>query len=204
MTLELELDGLARTLVSRGARGAAVMVVPVAPGAGASFIARALAHRCARLADGQVWLYDLDFARNPQSAGAAFSADGYEGSLQGSRFWRCDPDGAGRLALRRPDGERIFISRFEREPGSVRRVVFRSSPDYWDKARRACRLAILDAPSGSPAVTAMARDLEGVVLVGDASSTRRSQAEALASRVEASGGRVLGVVVNRVDLKAVS
>jgi len=86
----------------------------------------------------------------------------------------------------------------------VRRDVFRSSPDYWDKARRACRLAILDAPSGSPAVTAMARDLEGVVLVGDASSTRRSQAEALASRVEASGGRVLGVVVNRVDLKAVS
>jgi len=204
MTLELELDGLARTLVSRGARGAAVMVVPVAPGDGASFIARALAQRCARLADGQVWLYDLDFARNPQSAGAEFSADGYDGALHGSRFWRCEPEGAGRLALRRPDGERIFLSRFEREPGSVRRVEFRSAPEYWDKVRRACRLAILDAPAGSPAITALARDLDGVVLVGDASSTRRSQAGALAGRIEASGGRVLGVVVNRVDLKAVS
>jgi hypothetical protein len=204
MTLELELDGLARTLVSRGMRGAAVMVAPVTPGAGASFISRALAHRCARLADGQVWLYDLDFARNPQSAGAEFSADGYDGALQGSRFWRCDPDGAGRLALRRPKDERVFISRFEREPGTVRRVEFRSAPDYWDKARRACRLAMLDAPSGSPAITAIARDLEGVVLVGDASRTRRSQAEAIASRIEASGGRVLGVVVNRADLKAVS
>lgn len=204
MTLELELDGLARTLISRGARGAVVMVAPVAPGAGASFISRALAHRCARLADGQVWLYDLDFARNPQSSGAVFSADGYDGALQGSRFWRSDPDWAGRLALRRPENERIFISRFEREPGSVRRMEFRSAPDYWDKARRACRLAILDAPSGSPAITALARDLEGVVLVGDASSTKRSQAEALAGRIEASGGRVLGVVINRLDLKAVS
>lgn len=204
MTLELELDGLARTLVSRGARGAAVMVAPIAQGAGASFIARALAQRCARLADGQVWLYDLDFARNPQSAGAVFSADGYEGTLQGSRFWRCDPESAGRLALRRPDGERIFISRFEREPGSVRRMEFRSAPDYWNKARKACRLAILDAPAGSPAITAIARDLEGVVLVGDASLTRRSQADLIASRIEASGGRVLGVVINRVDLKAAS
>jgi Mrp family chromosome partitioning ATPase len=204
MTLELELDGLARTLVSRGVRGTAVMLVPVTPGAGASFISRGLARRCARLADGPVWLYDLDFARNPQAAGVAFSADGYDASLQGARFWRCDPDGAGRLAMRRPDGERIFISRFEREPGSVRRVEFRSAPDYWAKARRACRLAILDAPSGSPAITAVARDLEGVVLVGDANATRRSQADAMAGRIEAAGGRVLGVVINRVELKAAS
>ncbi|MGY6629326.1 MAG: hypothetical protein ACXIVL_12480 [Oceanicaulis sp.] len=204
MTLELELDGLARTLVSRGMRGTAVMLAPVTPGAGASFISRALARRCARLADGPVWLYDLDFARNPQAAGGAFSADGYDGALQGSRFWRCDPEGAGRLAMRRPDGERIFVSRFEREPGSVRRVVFQSAPEYWAKARRACRLAIIDAPSGSPAITAMARDLEGVVLVGDASKTRRSHADAAASRIEAAGGRVLGVVINRVELKAAS
>lgn len=204
MTLELELDGLARTLVSRGVRGAAIMLAPITPGAGASFVSRALAQRCARLADGPVWLYDLDFARNPQSAGAAFSAERYDAALQGSRFWRSEPQEAGRLAMRRPEGEHIFISRFEREPGSVQRIVFRSVPDYWDKARRACRLALLDAPGASPAITALARDLDGVVLVGDAGSTRRSQADAAASRIEAAGGRVLGVVLNRVDLKAAS
>ncbi len=204
MTLELELDGLARTLVSRGVRGTAVMLAPVTPGAGASFIARALSNRCARLTEGSVWLYDLDFARNPQTSGAAFSKDAYEGALQGSRFWRCEPDGAGRLAMRRPEGQRIFVSRFEREPGTVRRVVFRSAPEYWTMARRVCRTAILDVPSGSPAVTAMARDLEGVILVADASKTRRSQADAMASVIEQAGGRGLGVVINRLDLKAAS
>lgn len=204
MSLETELDGLARTLTPRGPRGLAVMIAPIAPGAGASFVACGLARRCARLIAGPVWLYDLDFARNPLSGGLNFSDDVYDGALGGTRFWRCEPDGAGRLALRRPEGARVWLSRFERAPGAVRRVVFRSAPEYWEQARRACSVALLDAPSGSPAITALARDLDGVVLVGDARATRRSDAEALAGRIEAAGGRVLGVIVNRAQVRAAS
>ncbi|KAA5804700.1 CpsD/CapB family tyrosine-protein kinase [Alkalicaulis satelles] len=204
MSLETELDGLARTLVPRGARGIAVMVAPVTPGAGASFVACGLARRSARLNENAVWLYDLDFAKNPLSSGLAFSEDAYDGALNGSQFWRCEPAGAGRLALRRPEGARVWLSRFERAPGAVQRVVFQPSSAYWEQARRACALAILDAPSGSPAITALARDMDGVILVGDARATRRSQADAMAARIEAAGGRVLGVIVNRIQMRAAS
>lgn len=192
-----QLQELSRRLVARGAVARAVMVLPVEPGAGASWVSSQLA-RCAAHDSGRpVWLYDLDFAANTQAGrnrlnGAAYSADFSE-----TRFWRAEPEGAARLALRKVEGAPILVSVFERAPGAVRRVAFAPAPDYWQRVREACGLAIVDAPDFGPAAMSVAPDLDGVILVGDAARTRRSHAEALADRVEESGARVLGVIVNR-------
>jgi len=113
------------------------------------------------------------------------------------KFWREEPDGAGRLAMRRCVDAPIFISEFQRRPGAVRRLTFHGAHDYWRQARRASGLVVVDAPYGSAGLTTLASDMDGVILVADAAKSRRSAADTLAERIEEAGGRVLGVVVNR-------
>ncbi|MEQ8434499.1 MAG: hypothetical protein RIA71_09675 [Oceanicaulis sp.] len=191
------LDGLARRLTPRNARGRAVMLAPVSEGAGASTIAAGLARRAALLSGRPAWLYDLDFQTNTQAGRARLNGQAYAGELSGMKFWREEPDGAGRLAMRRCADAPIFISEFQRQPGSVRRLTFHGARDYWRQARLASGLVILDAPFGSAALTALAPDMDGVILVADAAASRRSAADKLADRIEEAGGRVLGVIVNR-------
>jgi len=191
------LDGLARRLTSRGPRGRAVMLAPVSQGAGASTIAAGLARRAALLSGRPSWLYDLDFQGNTQSGRARLNGQAYAGELSGIKFWREEPDGAGRLAMRRCVDAPVFISQFQRQPGAVRRLTFHGAAEYWRQARLASGLVLLDAPYGSAALTALAPDLDGVILVADAAQSRRSAADKLADRIEEAGGRVLGVVVNR-------
>lgn len=192
-----ELDALAGRLAGRDGRGRAVMVAPVTAGAGASTVSLALADAAARRSGRPSWLFDLDFAANPQAQRARLNGQAFAGELSGLRFWRAEPEGAGRLALRKLEGAAVYVTRFERDPGQVRRLTFHACAEYWRQARRACGLAVVDAPSNSAAITSLAADLDGVVLVADAARSRRSQAEAWADRIEEAGGRVLGVVVNR-------
>lgn len=192
-----ELEGLARTLTGRVDRGRTVMFAPVTKGAGASAISARVAAMAARFSGRPTWLYDLDFEANPQASAARLNGQAFAGELSGLKFWRAEPEGAGRLALRKVEHAPVYVSRFERNPGAVRRLTFHSCAEYWRQVRRACGLAIVDAPFGSAAMTALASDLDGVILVADAARSRRSDADHLADRVEAAGGRVLGVVVNR-------
>ncbi len=192
-----DIDDLARRLAGHGERGRAFMVAPVSKGAGASTICARLAEVSARMSGRPTWLYDLDFAENPQAGAARLNGQAFAGELSGLKFWRSDPDGAGRLALRKLETAPVFVSRFEREPGAVRRLTFHPCAEYWRQVRRACSLALVDTPTGSAALTALAPDLDGVILVADAARSRRSDADQLADRIEAAGGRVLGVVINR-------
>jgi len=197
MGFEAELDGLARRLAPRDSRGRTVMLAPVTPGAGASTLAGALARAAARHCSRPVWLFDLDFLRNCQSMSMRLNGQGYAGELEGLRFWRAEPDQAGRLAMRRVEDAPVFVSRFEREPGAVRRLTFHSSKEYWRLVRRATPLAFLDAPHDSPAIMALAGDIDGVILVADARTASAEAADEKAARIEEAGGRVLGVIVNR-------
>lgn len=173
------------------------MLAPVSEGAGASTVAAGLARRAALISGRPSWLYDLDFQTNTQARRARLNGQAYAGELSGLKFWREEPDGAGRLAMRRCADAPIFISQFQREPGAVRRLTFHGARDYWRQARLASGLAVLDAPFGSAALTALAADMDGVILVADAAGSRRSDADTLADRIEEAGGRVLGVVINR-------
>jgi Mrp family chromosome partitioning ATPase len=192
-----ELESLARRLAGRADRGRAVMLAPVSKGAGASAISARLADLSARISGRPSWLFDLDFAANPQASSARLNGQAFAGELSGLRFWRAEPDGAGRLALRKLETAPVYVSQFERTPGAVRRLTFHPCAEYWRQVRRACGLAIVDAPHGSAAMTALAGDLDGVILIADAARSRRADADALAGRIEDAGGRVLGVVVNR-------
>jgi Mrp family chromosome partitioning ATPase len=196
MAFEAELDGLARRLSPRGDRARAVMLVPISPAAGSSKVAQGLAQASHHLTGRPVWLYDLDFAHNRQASSVRLNGEAFAGELSGQRFWRAEPDGMGRLALRRRIDAPIYVSRFERPPGSVRRLVFHPNGEYWQLARELCGLVVVDAPHGSAAVASLAGDMDGVVLVANSVRDGRSAAETLADQIEDAGGRVLGVVLN--------
>jgi Mrp family chromosome partitioning ATPase len=192
-----DLESLARRLAGRADRGRAIMLAPVSQGAGASALSARLASLTARLSGRPSWLFDLDFAANPQASKARLNGQAFAGELSGLRFWRAEPANAGRLALRKLENAPVFVSQFEREPGAVKRLTFHPCTEYWRQVRRACGLAIVDAPHASAGLSAIAGDLDGVILVADAAHSRRADADALADRVEDAGGRVMGVIVNR-------
>lgn len=193
-----QLQDLSRRLVARGARGRAIMVMPVEAGAGASWVCARLAASASRESGRPVWLYDLDFAGNVQAARTRLNGKAYNADFGEERFWRAEPDGAARLVLRKVETAPVLISVFERHPDALRRITFASAPGYWERVRAACGLALIDVPAGSPAATAIAADLDGVILVGDGDRTRPGEAEDLADRIEEAGGTVLGVIVNQI------
>lgn len=197
MSVEAELDVLARRLAPREGLARAVMISGVGAQSGASTIAVGLAKSAARQGIHPIWLYDLDFASNPQAQRAPLNGQAYSGALDGAQFWRTAPSGAGRLAMRKVEGAPIFISRFEREPGAIRALQFQPAPQYWTRARQRSGLTLVDAPCNSAALTTIASDLDGVILVADARTTGQSQALARADSFRAAGATVLGVVVNR-------
>ena len=196
MGMQAELDGLARRLAPRKDRAHAVMLVPVSPGDGAVAVAQGLAAASYTATGRPVWLYDLDFSNNRQASQTELNGEAFAGELGGLRFWRADPEGVGRLAMRRSATAPIYVSRFERPPGSVKRVVFHPSAPYWRKARKACGLVLVDAPADSAGVAGVASDMDGVVLVADAAKDSRAAADDAAARIEEAGGHVFGVVVN--------
>ncbi len=199
MAFEAELDGLARRLVPRGDRARVVMLAPISPNAGATPIVQGLAKASTQLTGRPVWVYDLDFSSNRHAAMNTLNGEAFAGELGGLRFWRSEPGGAGRLALRRRADAPIYVSRFERQEGAVKRVVFHPSAEYWRKARQGCGLVLVDAPYRSAGISSLAADMDGVILVADTQCDDRGAAEALADRIEAAGGRVLGVVLNRTN-----
>ncbi len=190
-----ELAALAARLTPRGPKGRAVMVCPAAPGAGASTVTAALASASAATRGRPAWVIDLDFANNPQARAAALAGPVYDA---GADFWRCEPDGAARLVLQRRAREPVFVTRFEHAQGAVRRVGFRSAPDYWARVRTACALALVDARRAGPEIFPIARDMDGVIIVAaEGRAGEHAAADRTAAVLEAAGARVLGVVVNR-------
>ncbi|MAP49149.1 MAG: hypothetical protein CMH90_06685 [Oceanicaulis sp.] len=202
MSIERELEGLARRLSPQGMTARAVMVAPVSASAGASTIAAGLARAAVAQGVKPVWLYDLDFKNNPQSDAFRLNGQAYSGALSGRRFWRTVPDNAGRVALRRVEDQPIYVSRFERAPGQVRSLTFLDNPDYWDRARHSAGLTVVDASYQSAAIALIAPNMDGVILVADARTDSRAATEAAADHLRAQGAQVWGVVVNRARTAA--
>lgn len=71
--------------------------------------------------------------------------------------------------------------------------------DFWENLRKKFDLVLVDSPplANSPDGIAIARRVDGVVLVLEAEKTRWPVAENLRDQILKSGGRILGVVLNK-------
>jgi len=198
-------------------RGRVVQIVAANAGEGTSTVAREYARLAAVRARRPVWLIDADLAQQGQLDAVAAEPDRF-GRLgraalatpDGSIFFAVTPrvmDRAGRpvhparLMTARPAlGGRLWVTRFAGEVlRSGQKAEVLTDSRYWDALRKHADTVVIDSPSAdrSDACLAMARHCDSTVLVVAAGATAPTEPVLLRDEIEAAGGRIAGVVVNR-------
>lgn len=221
--LTAEMAGLWAALgPGRGARGRVFQVVSASSGEGASTVARELARLAAVRARRPVWLVDADLTQQEQAEQIAREPDRFgqlgraaQASPDGSAFYEITPplqarDGrpvpASRLLTARPClGGRLWVTRFAGESlRSNQRAEATDDPAYWDALRAHAETIIIDAPAAdrSDLSLVLAPLVDASILVVAAEGEGVSQPVALRDELEAAGGRIAGLVMNRSRYKA--
>lgn len=199
-----------------------VMFMSAREGEGTSSLAASFAMMAARKSQKATWLIDLDLRRNSMFAAfergvfrdAGAPGRAFDASLRTDPIYMLSPPGLERgsenadkklLTVHEIKGTRLLVSRFRNEelrPGQ--RVQLRTQPAWWDTVRRAADWVVVDAPalSRSPAGLAMAAQMDGVIIVLQADSTGAEEVMGLRREIETHGGRVIGVVINRIGADA--
>ena len=204
-----------------GHRGRVIQIAAANSGEGVSTVAREYARHAAVRARRPVWLIDGDLAQQGQLEAVAAQPDRF-GALgraamatpDGSIFFAVTPrimDRAGkpvhpaRLMTARPClGGRLWVSRFAAEHlRSGQRAETLADPRYWDVLRKHADTVVIDSPAAdrnSMAIT-LAPFVDATVLVVAAESTSAGDPLILRDEIEAAGGKIAGVVVNRSTYK---
>jgi hypothetical protein len=200
-----------------GHRGRVIQIAAANSGEGVSTVAREYARLAAVRARRPVWLIDADLAQQGQMEAVAAEPDRF-GALgkaaiatpDGSIFYAVTPrivDRAGkpvhpaRLTTARPClGGRLWVTRFAAEHlRSGQRAEAVSDARYWDALRKHADTVVIDAPAADRtdmAIT-LAPYVDATVLVVAAESGAASEPVILRDEIEAVGGRIAGVVINR-------
>lgn len=200
-----------------GHRGRVIQIAAATSGEGVSTVAREYARLAAVRARRPVWLIDADLAQQGQLEAVAAEPDRF-GALgkaaiatpDGSIFFAVTPrimDRAGkpvhpaRLMTARPClGGRLWVTRFAAELlRSGQRAEAVGDPRYWDALRKHADTVVIDAPAGDRndmAIT-LAPFVDATVLVVAAEGAAASEPLMLRDEIEAVGGKIAGVVVNR-------
>ena len=200
-----------------GHRGRVVQIAAATSGEGVSTVAREYARLAAVRARRPVWLIDADLAQQGQMEAVAAEPDRF-GALgkaaiatpDGSIFFAVTPritDRSGkpvhpaRLMTARPClGGRLWVTRFAAEHlRSGQRAEAVSDARYWDALRKHADTVVIDAPAADRndlAIT-LAPYVDATVLVVAAESAAANEPLMLRDEIEAVGGRIAGVVVNR-------
>ena len=200
-----------------GHRGRVIQIASANSGEGVSTVAREYARLAAVRARRPVWLIDADLAQQGQLEAVAAEPDRF-GALgkaaiatpDGSIFFAVTPrltDRAGkpvhpaRLMTARPClGGRLWVTRFAAEHlRSGQRAEPVSDARYWDALRKHADTVVIDSPAAdrnSMAIT-LAPFVDASVLVVAAESTAAGDPLILRDEIEAAGGKIAGVVVNR-------
>jgi hypothetical protein len=200
-----------------GHRGRVIQIAAANTGEGVSTVAREYARLAAVRARRPVWLIDADLAQQGQLEAVAAEPDRF-GALgkaaiatpDGSIFFAVTPrliDKAGkpvhpaRLMTARPClGGRLWVTRFAAELlRSGQRAEPVADPRYWDALRKHADTVVIDSPAAdrnSMSIT-LAPFVDATVLVVAAESTDAGDPLILRDEIEASGGKIAGVVVNR-------
>lgn len=200
-----------------GHRGRVVQIAAANSGEGVSTVAREYARLAAVRARRPVWLIDADLAQQGQLEAVAAEPDRFGrmgkatlATPDGSIFFAVTPrvmDRNGkpvhpaRLITARPClGGRLWVTRFAAEHlRSGQRAEAVGDARYWDALRKHADTVVIDSPAADRndmAIT-LAPYVDATVLVVAAESTAAGDPLILRDEIEAAGGKIAGVVVNR-------
>jgi hypothetical protein len=189
------------------------MFISARSGEGVSSVAAAFALLAAEQARRPVWLIDLDLKRNHLfntfAVGPFADAFGgvgppYSASLKTQPFFSVEPElpetgqGLGLFTAHRVGETRLMVTQFDASRLKTGHGI-RIQPAYWQAVRNATDGAVVDAPALelAGAGLAIASQMDRVVIVVKADDTTPQDVDAARREIEAHGGRVAGVVLNR-------
>lgn len=195
--------------------GRTVMFMSARTGEGVSSVAASFALLAAEQSRRAVWLVDVDLKRNHLfntfavgPFAQAFGGVGppYSAALKTQPFFSIEPEepettaGLGLFTAHRVGASRLMVTQFDKsrvKPNQVIRI--RTQPAYWQAVRAATDWAIVDAPALelAGAGLAIASQMDRVVIVARADDATPNDVDAVRREVEAHGGAVAGVVLNR-------
>ena len=202
-------------------RGRVIQFASANTGEGVSTVAREFARLAAVRARKPVWLIDGDLAQQGQleAVGAHPERFGRLGqpaaaSPDGTVFYDVSPPVKGRdgrpvapgrlMTARACLGGRLWVTRFRTESlRSGQRAEPLPDPRYWDAMRKHADTVVFDAPAAdrSDVAILLAPYVDFTVLVVSAGTTAANEPVILRDEIEAVGGRIAGVVVNRSTYK---
>lgn len=195
--------------------GRSVMFMSARSGEGVSSVAASFALIAAQRARRAVWLVDVDLKRNHLfntfavgPFAQAFGGVGppYSAALKTQPFFTVEPEdpeanaGLGLFTAHRVGDSRLMVTQFDKTRlKSNQAIRIRTQPSYWQAVRAATDWAVVDAPALelAGAGLAIASQVDRVVIVVRADETTPADVEAVRHEVEAHGGQVAGVVLNR-------
>ncbi len=203
----------ARLTSPKGARS--IMFVSARSGAGTTSLAASFALIAAEKAPRTSWLVDLDLRRNDAYRGfeTGFARDvgktgrAFDAALDEAPFYTVSSEGSSSapvaklLSAHQVANTKLLVTRFRHEAlNAGQRVQIHTAPNWWSALRRATDWIVVDAPAldRSSAALAVASQIDGVVLVLAADATSAEDAQALKLEIEAHGGNVFGVIMNRL------
>jgi hypothetical protein len=195
--------------------GRTVMFIAARSGEGTTSVATAFALLAAEQARKPVWLVDLDLKRNHLfntfAVGAFAEAFGgvgppYSAALKLQPFFSLEPEpeeaiqGLGLFTAHRVGDTRLMVTQFDAtrlKAGQGIRI--RTQPAYWQAVRAVTDWAVVDAPAFELASAGLAitSQMDRTVIVVNADDTTPNDVETLRREIEAHGGTVAGVVLNR-------
>jgi MinD-like ATPase involved in chromosome partitioning or flagellar assembly len=198
------------------------MFVSARDGEGTSSVAASYALLVSKRASKPTWLVDLDLRRNAMfrafDKGFARGVDkpgrAYDAALRTEPICVATPAVAGEdnkqgpqrlLGVHPIKNSRLMVTRFRTEKlRKGQRVQLRTRPEWWNRVRRIAGAVVVDAPSlsRSEAALAMASQMDGIFIVVEADATGADEVVALRDQLEAHGGYVAGVVMNRIGADA--
>lgn len=214
--LRQDLSGLwqAATRITPRSGGRVLMFMSAREGEGTTSVAASFALMAATRAARMTWLIDLDLRENPLYtafskgviSGVGRPGHPLDASLGAEQIYSVSgsekvPAMTKLLTAHQIEGLRLLVTRFRNErlsPGQS--VRMRAAPGWWEALRRSSDWAVIDAPalSRSAAGLIYAPLADGVVLVVQAETVGAEEVEDLRAAVEAAGGSVVGVVMNRL------
>ena len=215
--LRSDLRDLHRSLAQTPASdaGRSVMFISARAGEGVSSVAASFALLAAQPARRAVWLVDLDLKRNNLfnafavgPFAQAFGGVGppYSAALKTQPFFSVEPEdpatseGLGLFTAHRVGDTRLMVTQFDStrlKPSQSVRI--RTQPSYWQTVRSVTDWAVIDAPALelASAGLAIASQVDRTVIVVRADDTSPAEVDELRREIEAHGGKIDGLVLNR-------